>query len=1725
MAKSKKPRRVATPEGAQFYGLPVGTVISADVIEKKDAGAAAIGIAPPKNGLASVTEGTKKKNLAVVSTPAVIPSTLKGPIRFNVGGKEFTAPKGAKLYRFKGNKDSMYVHVDGQIHSFSPEGEVELEGGVRALFEAAFDSYGNAIDARFTLEEPDGEDEVPTQLSELPVGSKLKNADGEVLFEKIGPKKWNHVDLDAEMDEKNLQPLVDSGELVADEPAEDEKIFDFSKASHVEAEAAMDAKKSGAVIHLDAGKEILVFTKNDKGTWTDLKGLDRDSKALSVLAFKLVDGPPPAEKPGEVEEPTDPNVVPDLAIPAESLEDLVPGAMVWERFSDGTVLGFEVVDSDTVRDSDPKMGHDWSNSILARALAEGRLFVLPKEGPKAPEKKTDPEPKPETKEPTTEFTWDVVGTDVESVEQLDSLPTGTVMAFRPGRGFKGDRYKKLAGGSWETIGVMDGKSDAARLNDAVHFKYSISAQKLYIELIPGVEPPAIDTSPELGDDLDSPVKLANLPSGAIVRVQKGQKVALFKYLGGNVWEGLAPPGDRVHTSVLTPDADRIQLVGVNGKVEVARELKDGDFISDIQELEDLLPDSEIEWLTMDKLTSSTFRKSWAGKWVNAAWETREADAFRNTVRAGMLRVNTVAQPYVPEKPTIGGLPRKAVDLDSYPEGTELTVRTVGFEMTYRRVGTGWDETPETERSRKAIPSTEFANAISEKSAVITSVPGQEHEKPAPEPETEQPRDPNHQTRLARVGDTIINDEELKDLPAGTEFKWMSEGTHMTDYRKLANGNFQTRAAKEFDETQPWSEVEVTTDKFSFLFDLEGSTLEITKVPGTDPEPLPTPPQPTGDPAEEISLNDDLTATRGEIEEALRALETHPSFQISYAFKAIPENPLASELPLLTELAAAEYPGVAVKAAVMNVLRDRLGIARNRTDGPKARIGSETPKSTAGGMTGGEYSAEDIREAIEILEGFDGKVFKSALTQRGNPLGELSPREVVPFDKDKAVMKKAFIDLLRSELTKLDFQNPPQPPPIPDSAPVPEPEAPEVPEGPRDPNVPSQPGDEILTKAQADAVPVGTEVRIYGFGIGGYALFTKGADGIWVQSHIGGDRALREIPFDRSQPAVVERAAPKVPEMEAGYVLDNDADFRILDTLPTGTWLNQIDKDGTPTLQFYKQGDGRWVSGGADYPSEHVMTSRFASTAVRIKSIGEGLPEVTPVDELPEWDLGYEILSEKERNARGTIEPEFEWDNDNPFPPEGFFKVGKKYKDPSMYRALPEGSVVSSKRGGSDFYLKGHQGWIDAEGNAVSQEKFLRSGLFVLVLPEQKIDGDPVDLDNVYTYPMGTILVSRSDPSRQFVRAQGVDTWDQSNAGAKASARRAGYFSDELRAGDFIVIDNDPTKYLGKTIHPAVLLTIPVGGTVEFDVDGEPHTYIKNTYSWSSLTGGPSDTRSVKGPFVYGMAAQGRVRFTGMEPVSSMTSIEAINAIRNAKNYDEMEIAFKRRFPRIETDGFKEHHGWARERDEAVKTNARGFMSELVILFDEYPVLQRIKKVGIGKGDGSSMAWVSHARGGGDFKHDDAITEGSIYLNASFTEDAHTTVRNAITSNWFHSHSGVDGYAYIATHEVGHLMDLATNGQIRERVQSILEQLAMERGIPLAGPEWERFLLSQLSGYARDPRAANNGNAYAEHVSEAFAAVRTSPLTATAAERAIVEELFRLIAEVEAIRVPKLSTHA
>ena len=334
----KGPRRVATPEGAQYYGQPIGTIITADMIEAKRQENKAKGVKPqkgmltsggspaaPSGGSKSSPSGsdssssgssssapsgpgsaatvnpvggnvhTQKSYQApgVDSTPtpewmqaqeaaknAPTPqmalglgeSSLNGPKKFTVGDTSYSAPEGSRLIRSKsGNPFAVVITPDKQLHFFTDKGEVEADETIKQVLAERFGEKVASEDTLYTEEEFDGQQD---SLDKFVAGQKLYNAAGEEIFTKT-QDGWAHSALGIPVEDKDIQPLFESGELTGSKPLNEEEIDSFDWGDDEDVEISFGSMSEDEFLQyastLDEGDELYYYriptseTPNEKG--------------------------------------------------------------------------------------------------------------------------------------------------------------------------------------------------------------------------------------------------------------------------------------------------------------------------------------------------------------------------------------------------------------------------------------------------------------------------------------------------------------------------------------------------------------------------------------------------------------------------------------------------------------------------------------------------------------------------------------------------------------------------------------------------------------------------------------------------------------------------------------------------------------------------------------------------------------------------------------------------------------------------------------------------------------------------------------------------------------------------------------------------------------------------------------------------------------------------------------------------------------------------------------------------------------------------------------------------------------------------------------------------------------------------------------------------------------------------------------------------------------------
>ena len=173
-------RRVASAKGVEYYGQPLGTPITADLLErarKKNGGKAA-----PKgatktyraNSPALVSKKPKPLFQAAAAPAApkavkapplppvrIVKDSVSGPKGFKLGKNTHTLPAGSRLFKPAGGENArLAITPDGNVHAYNEDGEVALDSQTEARVKGLLVSdKGGVTDVTGDLGEPDEEPE------------------------------------------------------------------------------------------------------------------------------------------------------------------------------------------------------------------------------------------------------------------------------------------------------------------------------------------------------------------------------------------------------------------------------------------------------------------------------------------------------------------------------------------------------------------------------------------------------------------------------------------------------------------------------------------------------------------------------------------------------------------------------------------------------------------------------------------------------------------------------------------------------------------------------------------------------------------------------------------------------------------------------------------------------------------------------------------------------------------------------------------------------------------------------------------------------------------------------------------------------------------------------------------------------------------------------------------------------------------------------------------------------------------------------------------------------------------------------------------------------------------------------------------------------------------------------------------------------------------------------
>ena len=357
--------------------------------------------------------------------------------------------------------------------------------------------------------------------------------------------------------------------------------------------------------------------------------------------------------------------------------------------------------------------------------------------------------------------------------------------------------------------------------------------------------------------------------------------------------------------------------------------------------------------------------------------------------------------------------------DQVPVGTKLAYQQKSGKISYySTLGNGMVLTP----GGNQMPVTKMSWAIGQGNVSIHELPEGAVAPAAPGA----PSDPDQPVSyLFMDGDPIQAMDQLASLNIGQKLEMQDgEGNHLNYVVKNDKGEWIVP-----DDAPKWQGLIFSNGDMADAMSKGG--VYFVGTPGVSGHT--TVPNTVAAPEEKAPLLPGVTVLQGEAQAALDGLLAHSSFHVKYGLKDLPaSNPLTNPQTQedLKVLAMEKYPELKAKPAVVQYLKDYLGVKDPEPNwedalmeaAPKITLGSKTPKKVGvQGMDGGEYTATEIQDAINILEAYPGKLFKSELAKKGNPLGELDPTQLVGFDKDKLVTKQKYIDLLKTKLVNQEAQ--------------------------------------------------------------------------------------------------------------------------------------------------------------------------------------------------------------------------------------------------------------------------------------------------------------------------------------------------------------------------------------------------------------------------------------------------------------------------------------------------------------------------------------------------------------------------------------------------------------------------------------------------------------------------------------------------------------------------------
>jgi len=982
-------RKVRTQEGVKFYGLPLGSPITADLIALKDKQAAAKGVKAPKDALTSSSSRVTPKapgsssvesdSGSVSDAIKVKKSTISGPAKFSVGAKEYGAPSGSKFITPQNNPKIAYVRTpDGKIRAFNEQGEIEVPATLSNLLakkftaEYAGDDAYEVVDLVSAADDPDSP--VLGSAADAPAETVAVSTEGDPVFTKNDQGGWTHDALGVEFSDEDVQTLVDNGEILLSPPVEGDTAAleeqttagmpNFSDMTKAEAISAFDAMPAGSILGI-AGSDATISKQSD-GTWISKSGMQPSGNPVTTEDLALVKS---------ILVSADKEYAPDVEGPSSEVSEVKEAESPSAPDNKGKV-------------NEPK-GLDAARSAISSYTNKAAF------------------PSSEVSNVAKMLSMD------EAIGVFDGTYPLNVSKMIAGIDIDGHDLKSAIKAARKTNAqkTVELGQNKWHNEDAVLREVAIQAIgdnstdvedfKANLKKISTVDPLSKTKEDSVTKENKAPKAKSAGGSAPVTKPTPASEKAIGSESLKVVRENEKQSKQTVSEAVV----DTKKPAGPPRLPESGKPLANLNEVSEVKAALDLLPEGAI--LRHESLFFK-YTKDASGWWVAPSGSKRTAASFFTAKDQMVLELPRKEA----DKPKAALTPEKTgpdfkvgeqftftsyEDLDALPAGAVLGK----WNVSWTKVS---DNAYLTENGT-TVPNSNLLIRGNSMQYKIVSLP--------------EPAATKFSTEYAK-GDKIKKYGHLREMPVGTKIKSSALGASYL-LTKGEDGKWH-----ENENGVPWSPDTLADDI------IDGNlTMEASGSVGEQSDDLDVQLLPNG-----------IVYSKKQIADAVDALEGHSGFQIAYGFKTIPDHPLAQKdaQNAVKEAAMAAFPDLKPKQAFVAFLKDKGGISDVPASvdaavgapglaGNKIHLGADNPQAkTIQGYDGGDFTPADVESAISILEAFGGKAFKAELNKKGNPLGILNPNDLVGFNKDKTVTKQKFIDLLKSSLA--DYQeNAPEPEPV------------------------------------------------------------------------------------------------------------------------------------------------------------------------------------------------------------------------------------------------------------------------------------------------------------------------------------------------------------------------------------------------------------------------------------------------------------------------------------------------------------------------------------------------------------------------------------------------------------------------------------------------------------------------------------------------------------------------